>query len=54
MTRLEHEDNEDNNEDIADELAVPSHSQTFTSLLTSLRRLEAQPDYDPVALQILR
>ena len=53
VTTLEHEDNEDDNADIADEPAVPSHSQAFTSLSTSLRWLEAHPDCDPVALQLL-
>ena len=49
VTRLEHEDNED----IINEIAVPSHSQAFTSLSTSLWWLEAQPDCDSAALQIL-
>ena len=46
VTRLEHEDNEE----ITDEPAVPSHSQAFVSLSTSLWWLEAQPAYDPAAL----
>ena len=53
LIRLEHEDNEDNNEDITDEPTMPSQSQAFTSLSISLWWLEAQPDCDPIALQIL-
>ena len=39
---LMQQDDKDDDEDITVEPAVPSHSQAFTSLLTSLRWLEAQ------------
>ena len=45
------EDDEEDDDDIADE-SVPSHSEAFTALSTTVRWLEAQDDCDPVSLQL--
>ena len=46
-------ENEEYDDGITDVPPVPSHSEAFTPLSTSLRWLEAQDDCDLVSLQIV-
>ena len=54
VTTDDREDDEEDDDDIANGPPVPSHSEAFKSLSTSLRWLEVQDDCDPVSLQLLR
>ena len=49
----EHKD-EDEDEEMADEPAVPSHSEAFTCFSKCVRWLEAQTDVDPASTKLLR
>ena len=48
------DDDEEDDDDIADEPPVPSHSEAFTALSTTVRWLEAQDDCDPVSIRLVR
>ena len=52
VRRLDKEDEEEDDEVIADERAVPSHSKACACLSTCIQQLEAQADINPVAVQL--
>ena len=54
VSRPEHESEEEGEEDVADEPAIPSHSEAFACFSTCVQWLEAQTDCDPVSAQLLR